>query len=184
MARAATLRKTELRINEGSYSESSLPINELTRSFIGEEEETTIITSSATSGSLFPITTGSLSLSLLTLIRDSSASVSCPLFTMNGGGTLSLTTCTISPETAQASDFSEPFFCLSGGTTTLNGVSMTVVYLQGDPFISGSCPLSVISCGSTRIKRKSGNGGVFEGTLEESTTLTINDCTFTSQTTH
>jgi hypothetical protein len=164
----------------GDYDQGVLNVEDKEFSYVSDGSGEKKIRSTVTSGSLFVISGGSISVSSVTLIRDSSVSVSCALFTKNGGGTLSVSTCTICADTPQSGNFSEPFFCVNGGITTLNGVTVGGVNLEGVTFMSGSCSLNLVSCGFTGVNRKNGNGVVFEGTLGISTTLTINECTFTS----
>jgi hypothetical protein len=113
--KTSSLNSFELQIESGSYSQSQLEVNAKTITYTrtGSDEASIDLTSSQTVS--FPITSGSLSLSMLSLFLSVE---NCGTLSSLSGGSLTLQSSIIKPKSASLT-FSSPILSITGGTVSI-----------------------------------------------------------------
>jgi hypothetical protein len=111
-----------LSLSTNSFTQQQFIINDYSYSFIGSHQQNTNISFSVTNVVIFPITTGSLSLSTLSLL-PSSSSHTASLITVSSTGTLSLSSCIICLS-SETSTFMSSLISATIGTIEISSTIM------------------------------------------------------------
>ncbi|KAK2943535.1 hypothetical protein BLNAU_21552 [Blattamonas nauphoetae] len=147
---------------------------------LGNRKDKVTIVDKSTSV-LFSITTGSLTLSSVSLVPSTTSTI----VEVSDSGSFKLTEAIVHGADQSGAVFTKPlFFLKKGGSLTFNSVRVSTFVFQNVAPIkitnAGKTLLSIKSSNFTLVTRKEGCGVVVEATLTTNSEVHINDCLFTN----
>jgi hypothetical protein len=164
--------------SSNTYSHNKLDVSGRSFTYSATSQENTKISVSASADAIFPITTGTLILTSLTLIPSSEQSAS--IISLSSTGNLTITDCIIKPSAAVTS-FSSPLISVSGGTVSITGSTIGGIEKSSEDgcgiVASGFTSFTLSSSILDGCKAKGGNGGGLHLTRSGTNTLSLSNVT-------